>query len=571
VILGGTVGQVLATFGDGSLGWIDQIGATGATGPQGDRYQTVSTSNLTIALGNISLEVEANLAYTVGQDITVTYDFNNYMAGPIISYDNSNGALEFESISLEGSGTYSSWTVNLEGAAGGIGATGSTGPEGSTGATGSTGLPGIVESNTAPTDTTVLWLNPNTPGTLGVGATGATGPAGTIGVDGSTGATGATGPQGATGEGATGATGIEGPTGATGITGATGETGATGVGSTGATGVAGIVESNTAPSDTSILWLNTDTPGTLGVGATGATGLTGATGANGTIGVDGSTGATGATGPAGATGVAGPTGATGVQGATGVTGATGSFSGTLTANLDANSYSISNVGNLTANGNITANNFSGNITITGNVTGTSPNVTLVAGSYSAVFDNSGTFTLPAVGGNEGGEIAFTKAPNSTLGGNTVVIDNYVDRIRFFESGGNVRGAYIDMSQAAAGVGTLLNNRVSGLVNSGTFVTMDLLKATVTTSGNRGLSLAATTGSFSIQIGGSYSVSGGVGGSSGTATITTTPSSSQFNWNFGANDIATYIITDTTNSRSYRITLQIGASFNNNMISIERLV
>ena len=226
---------------------------------------------------------------------------------------------------------------------------------------------------------------------------------------------------------------------------------------------------------------------------------------------------------------------------------------------------------ITTTGNITAGNISGNISITGNVTGTSPNVTLVAGSYSATFDNTGVLTLPAGGGNEGAEIDFTKSPNSTLSGNFVAIDQYVDRIRFFESGGNVRGAYIDMSQAAAGVGTLLNNRVSGLVNSGTFVTMDLLKATVTTSGNRGLSLAATTGSFSIQIGGSYSVSGGVGGSSGTATITTTPSSSQFNWNFGANDIATYIITDTTNSRAYRITLQIGASFNNNMISIERLV
>jgi hypothetical protein len=44
VMLGGTAGQVLATFGNGSLGWVDQIGATGvigndgatgATGPEG--------------------------------------------------------------------------------------------------------------------------------------------------------------------------------------------------------------------------------------------------------------------------------------------------------------------------------------------------------------------------------------------------------------------------------------------------------------------------------------------------------------------------------------------------------
>lgn len=302
VILGGTAGQVLATFGNGSLGWIDQIGATGATGPVGDRYSTTSTSNLTIALGNISLEVEANLAYTVGQDITVTHDFGNYMAGPIISYDIANGNLEFQSITINGSGTYDSWTVNLEGAAGGIGSTGATGPIGATGATGSTGLPGIVESNTAPLDTTVLWLNPNTPGTLGVGATGATGPAGSIGIDGSTGATGvqgATGETGATGIGATGATGIQGSTGATGPS---GPTGATGIGSTGATGVAGIVEGATAPVDTTVLWLNTNTPGTLGIGATGATGITGANGSTG------------------ATGVAGPTGATGLTGATGVLG-----------------------------------------------------------------------------------------------------------------------------------------------------------------------------------------------------------------------------------------------------------
>lgn len=229
--------------------------------------------------------------------------------------------------------------------------------------------------------------------------------------------------------------------------------------------------------------------------------------------------------------------------------------------------------NITTTGNITANNFTGNFSITGNVQGTSANVTLVAGSYSYTFDNSGTLTLPTgINGNEGGEIAFTQAANSTLAGNTVVMDQYVDRIRFFEGGGNARGAYIDMTQAADGVGTLLNNRVSGLVNAGTFVTMDLIKATVTTSGNRGLSLAATTGSFSILIAGNYATSGGANGSSGSATITTTPSGSQFNWNFlSAGDIATYIITDTTNSRTYRITLQIGASYNNNMISIERLL
>jgi hypothetical protein len=51
-------------------------------------------------------------------------------------------------------------------------------------------------------------------------------------------------------------------------------------------------------------------------------------------------------------------------------------------------------GNVTATGNVTAQNFTGNISITGNVQGTTANVTLVAGSYSTVFDNTGVATFP---------------------------------------------------------------------------------------------------------------------------------------------------------------------------------
>jgi hypothetical protein len=51
-------------------------------------------------------------------------------------------------------------------------------------------------------------------------------------------------------------------------------------------------------------------------------------------------------------------------------------------------------GNVSAVGNVTAQNFIGNISITGNVQGTTANVTLVAGSYSTVFDNTGVATFP---------------------------------------------------------------------------------------------------------------------------------------------------------------------------------
>jgi hypothetical protein len=59
-------------------------------------------------------------------------------------------------------------------------------------------------------------------------------------------------------------------------------------------------------------------------------------------------------------------------------------------------------GLISATGNIYANNFIGNISIVGNVQGTQANVTLVAGSYSYVFDNTGNVTLPT-----GGDLVFS--------------------------------------------------------------------------------------------------------------------------------------------------------------------
>jgi hypothetical protein len=193
------------------------------------------------------------------------------------------------------------------------------------------------------------------------------------------------------------------------------------------------------------------------------------------------------------------------------------------------------------------------------------------------FGTDGTLTLPRGGGlggdDEGAEIAFTTATNSSLSGNAVIVDQYVNKFRFFEAGGSNRGAYIDLAQAAPVAGTLLNNRVSGFVNAGANVIMDSLKATVTTSDERGLSLAATTGSFTARVAGTYANTAGTGGSmTNSISITTSPSASLFGWNFIiAGDMATYIITDITNGRAYRVTMQIGNGFDNNMISIERLI
>ena len=259
--------------------------------------------------------------------------------------------------------------------------------------------------------------------------------------------------------------------------------------------------------------------------------------------------------------------------------------GNISAVGNVQAGNVKTAGLITATGNIvTAGNFVGNgaaltnvtVSVAGNIIGTQPNVTLVAGSYNYVFDNTGVLTLPAGGGNEGAEIDFTKSANSTLSGNSVVIDQYVDRIRFFESGGNVRGAYIDLTQAATGVGTLLNNRAGGIVNAGVDVTLGNLKARIPTSGNRSIQVSTVTGTYSVYGSAQYTAGGTIGGTnivSGFAvSVTTTPAYLAAANNFAtAGDAGQWIIMDTSAGLSWRISFIIGASFNNNMITIERLV
>ncbi len=115
-------------------------------------------------------------------------------------------------------------------------------------------------------------------------------------------------------------------------------------------------------------------------------------------------------------------------------------------------------------------------------------------------------------------------------------------------------------------------KAAGFVNAGTYVQMDNIKATITTSGNRGLSVAAVNGSFVCNISAYYTQgSAFVGTSAATQTMTTTPSLSWFGWNFYEGNTVYYIVNDITNNRMYRITVHIGSSYNNNAIVIERLL
>ena len=218
---------------------------------------------------------------------------------------------------------------------------------------------------------------------------------------------------------------------------------------------------------------------------------------------------------------------------------------------------------------------------TGNVgIGTSsPTTTLdVTGSLQV----SGNATLKSnaiIGtgvGAEGGEIQLVNAvTGSSLSGTAVSVDIYQDRLRIFEGGGNYRGVFVDLSKAPSGVGGELMYKASGFVNRGVDVTLGNLKARIAATGNFSVQLSTVSGSYSVY-GSHYLVdngaySNGIDGSS-PRSITTTPTYIASGNNFlGAGNTSVWLLMDTTAQMSWRITMIVGAGYNNNFISIERLL
>ena len=133
---------------------------------------------------------------------------------------------------------------------------------------------------------------------------------------------------------------------------------------------------------------------------------------------------------------------------------------------------------------------------------------------------------------------------------------------------------IGAAGTASGVG--LKGFAAGYVDAGQFVTLDNLKFTVTTGGQRGLTCAAVTGTVNLMISGTFGYISGVGGSATNQayTYTTTPNmtGSWFGWSFpNQGDGSVYLVNDVTNYRFYRVTLMIGPGYIKNFISIERLI
>jgi len=72
---------------------------------------------------------------------------------------------------------------------------------------------------------------------------------------------------------------------------------------------------------------------------------------------------------------------------------------------------------------------------------------------STLIDGVAVIGGTSVSGGEGGEINLTMPPTTNLSGTHITLDAQTNSVRFFESGGNSRGAYIDLNTCATGAST----------------------------------------------------------------------------------------------------------------------
>jgi hypothetical protein len=114
---------------------------------------------------------------------------------------------------------------------------------------------------------------------------------------------------------------------------------------------------------------------------------------------------------------------------------------------------------------------------------------------------------------------------------------------------------------------------AGFVNGGVAVTLGDLQVQMAASGSRSLLIKTTGASFTGMVSAYATYSGSFTYFSDvTQTISGTYGYLGTTWSFGSDgDVANYFVRDTSNSRFWRITLMVGYGYNNNFISIERLL
>jgi hypothetical protein len=207
--------------------------------------------------------------------------------------------------------------------------------------------------------------------------------------------------------------------------------------------------------------------------------------------------------------------------------------------------------------------------------------------YLRVYSLSGTLTAyaPSTGSNYSSSWATIQQVGSsayvtpwTLSGNNtfntsgnVGIGTTTPSATLDVSGNvNVTGK-INLTDPSGNVAT----KAAAFVQRGVDVTLGNLKARIAASGNFSVQLSTVSGTYSVY--GSHLLvdngpySNSIDGSS-PLSISTTPSYIVAGNNFlGAGNTSVWLLMDTTTKMAWRITMIVGAGYNNNFLSIERLL
>jgi hypothetical protein len=105
----GTVGQVLMKNSG------TNYDASFQTLIPGDRYLTTSSTSNAVSNGNKTFTVGTGLSYTTQQDVTIAYDAAHHMHGLVLTYNSGTGVMTVDVNSHTGTGTFTSWVVNVGG------------------------------------------------------------------------------------------------------------------------------------------------------------------------------------------------------------------------------------------------------------------------------------------------------------------------------------------------------------------------------------------------------------------------------------------------------------------------
>lgn len=137
-------------------------------------------------------------------------------------------------------------------------------------------------------------------------------------------------------------------------------------------------------------------------------------------------------------------------------------------------------------------------------------------TYEGNFVANGELSSLNSNGNEGGQLNLALAQTNTTLNGSVVMDIYQNRLRFYESGGTNRGAYIDLTAATGGVGFNLlsggggggsTNSFGTILANGVSIVADQANEQVEFVGESGIYTYANTTTNKVVIAGTPGAQG----------------------------------------------------------------